>query len=66
MNIITREVRWKTWEFGLAKLGFVLSGVIIGALRPTLFRPRLGLLGGIVAALLAWPVAVWLRGFGRE
>jgi hypothetical protein len=66
MNLITREIRWKTWEFGLAKLGFILSGVILGALRPALFRPRLGLLGGLAVGLLAWPVVAWMRGFGRD
>lgn len=61
MNLIRRRIVWTTWEFGLAKVGFILSGVILGALRPGLFRPRIGLLAGLMAAALAWPVVVWLR-----
>ncbi len=63
MNLLTRRISWTTWEFGLAKIGFILSGVIIGALWPAVFRQHVRWIAVVMAAALAWPVAVWARGF---
>jgi hypothetical protein len=62
MNLLTRRIGWTTWEFGLAKVGFILFGIIVGALWPELWRPVIGVLAVLAVAALAWPVAVWLRG----
>jgi hypothetical protein len=63
MNLLTREIRWSTWEFGLAKIGFILMGIIIGALMPELWQPVIAVLAVLMVAALFWPVTVWLRGF---
>jgi hypothetical protein len=63
MNILTRKIHWTTWEFGLAKIGFILLGIIIGTLSPELWRPVIGVLAVLMVAALVWPTMVWLRGF---
>jgi hypothetical protein len=64
-SLFTRRVDWSTWEFGLAKVGFILFGIIIGATWPEVFRPLLLLLAVVGVAALVWPTYLWFRGPAR-
>jgi NhaP-type Na+/H+ or K+/H+ antiporter len=63
MNLLNHRTTWTTWEFGLAKLGFILFGLVVGSRRPEAWRRYSGLLAALAALALIRPSALWIRSF---